>query len=212
LIVIFVFTLDNQLKKLFTMKKISILLSILFISFSFNHSFAQDYTFEDFVATWDGYISSESFGGYNDAMTMTIEEDGFYTETSGHLTPTIYPNTEESEFDAATNRYHWWYLQTVYAGQYFYQHFYYEVVYFQNDTLEMHYNFWDDPEPYPQVGTIFLVKQTSVGIDDKLISQNYEKELVRVVDLLGRERSPETKNEILIFQYSDGTTEKKFIQ
>jgi hypothetical protein len=54
---------------------------------------------------------------------------------------------------------HWWYLKTVYAGQYFYQHFYYEIVYFNNDTLEMHYNFWDDPEPHPQVGTIFLVKE-----------------------------------------------------
>jgi hypothetical protein len=88
------------------MKKISILLSIFFITFSFNRSFAQEYTFEDFVGTWNGYISSESFEGYNDPITMIIEPDGYYTETSGHLMPTIYPNTQESDFDASTNRYH----------------------------------------------------------------------------------------------------------
>jgi hypothetical protein len=194
------------------MKTIFTLISILLFTFGFNRSFAQDYSFDDFVGTWNGTISSESFEGYNDPITMTIEPDGFYTETSGHLMPTIYPNTQESEFDAETNRYHWWYLQTVYAGQYFYQHFFYEIVYFENDTLEMHYNFWDDPEPHPQVGTIFLVKQTTVGLDEALTFENKEKELIRVVDLMGRERSPKTKGEVLIFQYSDGTSRKKILQ
>lgn len=120
---------------------------------------AQDYTFDDFVGTWHGYISSESFGGYYYNMTMTIEEDGYYTENTGQLMPSIYPNTQQCEYEASTNRMHWWYLDIVYAGQYFYQHFFYEVVYFQNDTLEMHYNYWDDAVPHPQVGTIFLVKE-----------------------------------------------------
>jgi hypothetical protein len=125
--------------------------------------------------------------------------------------PSIYPNTQESGFDAETNRYHWWYLKTVYAGQYFYQHFFYEVVYFQNDTLEMHYNFWDDPEPYPEVGTIFLVRETSVGIADEPESTyNAERKLLRVYDMMGREVDPETKGVILIYQYDDGTYEKKY--
>lgn len=76
----------------------------------------------------------------------------------------------------------------------------------------MHYNFWDDPEPYPQVGTIFLVKQTTVGLDEGLPFENEKKELIRVVDLMGRARSPKTKGEILIFQYSDGTTRKRIIK
>ena len=135
------------------------LLSILVFSSITQHLTAQEYTFENFVGTWHGYISSESFGGYNDPMTMIIYDDHFYTETSGHLMPTIYPNTQECDYEASTNRMHWWYLKTVYAGQYFYQHFFYEIVYFSNDTLEMHYNFWDDPAPHPEVGTIFLVKE-----------------------------------------------------
>ena len=141
------------------MKKTFTILSIFVLYLTAQYSFAQEYTFENFVGTWHGYISSKSFGGYNDPMTMIIYEDHFYTETSGHLMPTIYPNTQECDYEASTNRMHWWYLKTVYAGQYFYQHFFYEIVYFSNDTLEMHYNFWDDPEPYPQVGTIFLVKE-----------------------------------------------------
>jgi hypothetical protein len=188
--------------------------AVIFLLFLTGQGFTQiggNYTFEDFVGTWHGYISSESFGGYNDPMTMIIEADGYYTETSGHLMPTIYPNTQQSEFEDETNRYHWWYLKTVYAGQYFYQHFFYEVVHFQNDTLEMHYNFWDDPEPYPEVGTIFLVRETSVGIDDEPVSSyNPNRKLINVYDLMGREIDPETNGAILIYQYDDGTFEKRY--
>lgn len=191
------------------MKKFTFLASLLFIIIS---SSGQSYTFEDFVGTWSGYISSENFGGYNDPMTMTIEPDGFYVETSGHLMPTIYPNTQQSEFDAETNRYHWWYLETVYAGQYFYQHFFYEVVYFQNDTLEMHYNFWDDPEPHPETGTIFLVRDTFTNIEDEpLADYNPKRKLVKVYDIYGREVHKDTKGTVLIYQYDDGTVEKKYI-
>jgi hypothetical protein len=94
-------------------------------------------------------------------MTMVIHSDDFYTETSGCLMPTLYPNTQQCDYESSTNRFHWWYLTTVYSGQYFYTHHYYEVVYFNNDTLEMHYNFWDDPEPHPQIGTIFLVRENT---------------------------------------------------
>ena len=134
----------------------SILISLL--SFS---SYGQEITYEDFVGTWHGTISSSYFEGYNDPITMVIEEDNFYTETSGHLMPTIYPGTQQCDFQASTNRFHWWYLSTVYAGQSTYAHFYYEVVYFQNDTLELHYNFWDNPEPDPEAGIIFLVKASN---------------------------------------------------
>ena len=194
------------------MKTTLTILSFIILNLVFNQTKAQDYTFEDFIGTWHGYISSESFQGYNDPMTMIISPDGFYTETSGHLMPTIYPNTQNSDFDDATNRYHWYYLQTVYAGQYFYQDHFYEVVYFQNDTLEMHYNYWDDPIPHPTVGKIFLVRETTVGTENYPIPEKKTRDLVRVVDLLGRERSPLTKNEILIFQYSDGYFEKKVIR
>lgn len=162
------------------MKKLFTITSILLLAFTFQHSLAQEYTFEDFIGTWHGYISSENFGGYNDPITMTIEADGFYTETSGRLMPTIYPNTQQCEYDAETNRMHWWYLQTVYAGQYFYQHFFYDVVYFNNDTLEMHYNFWDDPEPYPQAGTIFLVREnltpSPLNLAAEIIEDNMQLE------------------------------------
>ena len=130
-------------------------LTSIFLSFPL---FSQDYTFNDFVGTWHGTISAENYGGFNDPITMTIYEDGFYTETSGRLMPSLYPDTQQCEYQASTNRFHWWYLSTVYAGQYFYTHHLYEIVYFNNDTLEMHYNFHDNPEPWPEAGVIFLVK------------------------------------------------------
>jgi len=120
---------------------------------------AQDYTFDDFVGTWNGTIMNPSTNGSTVPITMTIEANGFYTETSGALMPTLYPNTQQCEYQSATNRMHWWYLGTVWGGQYFYDHFFYEVVYFENGVLEMHYNYWDDPEPHPEVGTIYMVKE-----------------------------------------------------
>ena len=128
-------------------------------------SFGQNYSFEDFVGTWHGNITSSNFGGYNDPMTMVIHSDGFYTETSGHLMPSLYPDTQQCEYQDSTNRMHWWYVSTVYGGQYFYDHHFYEVVYFQNDTLIMHYNYWDDPQPNPEAGTIFLVKELATNLD-----------------------------------------------
>jgi PKD repeat protein len=153
------------------MKKSILLISILVFGYFTKQSKAQPYVFEDFVGTWYGTISSQTYPPYSDPMTMIIYDDHFYTETSGHLMPTIYPNTQECDYEASTNRFHWWYLQTVYAGQYFYQHFYYEVVYFSNDTLEMHYNYWDDPIPHPEVGTIFLVRESETPSPANLTAQ-----------------------------------------
>jgi hypothetical protein len=42
--------------------------------------------------------------------------------------PSIYPDTQMCEYEASTNRVHFWFLYLVYSGQHFYQHFYYEVV------------------------------------------------------------------------------------
>src|SRR5210317_447789 len=82
---------------------------------------------EDFVGTWQGQFTSTTFGGSQFNMTLNVQSNGFYTDSSGHLMPpSYYPNTQQWEFDAATNRLHFWYLDLVYAGQYFYQHFYYE--------------------------------------------------------------------------------------
>lgn len=125
---------------------------------------AQDFTAADFVGTWEGQYSYEWFGGGQSAMTLEVESGGFYTDSSGYLMPPYYyPDTQNWEYDAATNRLHFWYLDTVYAGQNFYQHFYYEVVSYTGSTLELHYNFWDDPQPQPDAGTIVLQRAGGVA-------------------------------------------------
>ena len=123
---------------------------------------AQDFTFSEFVGEWQGQVTSESVYQWNGPMTLVVEEDGFYTDSSGIMMPSIYPNTQESDFDIATNRLHFKYLQTVYAGQYSYQHFFYELIYYDGNNIEMHYNFWDDPEPQPLVMTITLSRVGSM--------------------------------------------------
>lgn len=177
-------------------------------------AFGQTYTFDDFVGTWEGYHTYESFGGYYQDLTMTIDPDGFYTETSGYfMPPYYYPNTQSCEYDEATNRFHWQYIETVYAGQTFYQHHFFEIVHFENDTLEMHYNYWDDPEPHPEAGKLFLVRATITDVDDSEIALEPEdRKLLKVYNIMGQEVPKNTKGQILIYQYNDGYTEKKFIR
>jgi hypothetical protein len=127
---------------------------------------AQVFTFDEFIGTWQGTISSTTYG-YSDPTTLVVQENGFYIDSSGRLMPTIYPDTQQCEFQGSTNRVHFWYLQTVYSGMYFYQHFYYEVVEYDGSYLEMHYNFWDDPEPHPEVQTIALTRQTTSLSSDR---------------------------------------------
>lgn len=124
---------------------------------------AQEFIFEAFVGTWEGTITSENYG-YSDPVTLVVESDGFYTDSSGYLMPPYYyPDTQQCEFDAETNRVHFWYLKTVYAGMHFYQHHYYEVAAYTGDYLELHYNYWDDAEAHPEVQTISLAR---VGASD----------------------------------------------
>jgi hypothetical protein len=191
------------------------LITILtFITLTTVVTFGQSYTFDDFVGTWEGFYSYENFGGGFEELTMTIEPDGFYTETSGYfMPPYYYPNTQSCDYDEATNRFHMKHIETVYAGQTFYQHYFYEVVYFQNDTLEMHYNYWDDPEPHPETGTLFLVRATITNVDDGQIDMEpQERKLMKVYNIMGQEVPSNTKGQILIYLYSDGYTEKKFIR
>ena len=170
---------------------------------------AQQYTFSEFTGVWHGTISSENWG-YSYPSTLEIFNDGFYTESSGQLMPTIYPNTQSCDLQMETNRFHFQYLKTVYAGQYFYQHFYYEIMQFENDTLVMHYNFWDDPEPHPEVQTLFYVRESTLTGQTE-ISEETEKKVISVTDITGREIHPDTRGVIMIIRYSDGTSEKKYI-
>jgi hypothetical protein len=152
-----------------------LILSLALIVFT-STLYSQDYVFEDFVGTWHGTISSE-WNYYNDPISLTIYSDGFYTETSGRLMPSIYPNTQQCDYEASTNRMHFWYLSTVYAGQQTYTHIYYEIVSFENNVLEMHYNFWDDPEPNPDAGTIYLVKETATPSPENIMTDVMNSQL-----------------------------------
>jgi hypothetical protein len=145
----------------------NIVQTALILTLLTSSALAQEFNFEAFVGTWDGHYTSTTFGGDEFDFTLVVYPDGFYTDSSGYLMPPYYyPDTQQCEFDAATNRMHFWYLDTVYAGQYFYQHFFYEIVSYTGNTLEMHYNYWDDPEPHPQAGTIVLQRSGTSPVDD----------------------------------------------
>ncbi len=149
------------------MKFIPSLQAIFVIIIGLTPLSAWAFTEADFVGTWEGTFDSTTFGGSHFDMTLEVQENGFYTDSSDHLMPPYYyPDTQQWEFDEATNRLHFWYLETVYAGQYFYQHFFYEVVSYTGATIEMHYNYWDDPEPHPQAGVITLSRTGLTDIPD----------------------------------------------
>ncbi len=116
----------------------------------------QDFSFEDLIGDWEGEITSETTYQWNSPTNISIYADGFYTESTGILMPSIYPNTQEVTYDATTNRVHFKYLYLVYAGQHTYQHHYFELISYNGNDIEMHYNFWDDTQAHPEVMTITL--------------------------------------------------------
>lgn len=75
----------------------------------------------------------------------------------------------------------------------------------------MHYNFWDDPEPHPEIGSIALVRETSVGTEQIPVHTTNNRKLLKVYDLTGREVEPGTPGRILIYRYDDGSSEKKLL-
>ena len=90
------------------------ILAALLLTFSFI-SQAQSYSSADFVGEWHGEIFNR-YDGTRQTSIM-LYSNGDYTESSGNLMPSIYPNTQKWEYEASTNRLHFWWLQTVYAGQ-----------------------------------------------------------------------------------------------
>ncbi len=131
------------------------LLSFLFTS----QLSAQVYDIDDFIGTWNGTISSQQFGGYNLNTTIVFSDNEDYTESSGKLMPTIYPNSQWWTYEAETNRigFHW--IHTIYGGEYSYRHIFHEIVSFDGYTLELHQNIFDNPQPNPAKQALFLTKE-----------------------------------------------------
>jgi hypothetical protein len=136
------------------------ILAALLLSFSFI-SQAQSYSSADFVGEWHGEIFNR-YDGTRQTSIM-LYSNGDYTESSGNLMPTIYPNTQKWEYEASTNRLHFWWLQTVYAGHKTYSHTYYELIRFDQDSVILHYNFWDDPVAHPEVGKLELRNKNAIS-------------------------------------------------
>lgn len=173
---------------------------------SLNKLSAGEYSVDNFAGKWYGTIESEAYY-YSEEITLTLNPDGTYTETSGRLMPSTYPDTQTWDIDHENNRLHFKYLTVVYAGRKTYQHFFYDIVNFKNDMFELHYNFWNDPEPQPDLQKLVL-SRTVTSVEEK--SPN-KKKLMRVIDLYGRELPHDSKGIPAIYQYEDGSVEKLFI-
>jgi hypothetical protein len=135
--------------------------------------YAQDFSFQQFVGTWNGTSSSQNTPSWNTELSLIVESDGYYTDSSGLLMPPLYPDSQQVEFDSETNRVHFYYLSTVYAGNYFYTHFFYEVIHYDGTNLHLAYNFWDDPEPYPDTQLIILERE---GNSSEGVIEGYVKD------------------------------------
>jgi hypothetical protein len=140
-------------------------LALLALAVAVAPAAAQEFSFDEFVGTWEGTISSPG-NGWSLPTTLVVEPDGFYTDSSGWLMPATYHGTQLCEFEESTNRVHFWYLHYVNGGENFYLHFFYEVVEYTGNYLEMHYNPDDDEIPYPEVQTIALTRAGTTPVRD----------------------------------------------
>lgn len=187
------------------MKVFYLISSFLLISFFTN---AQTFDESDFIGTWYGTATNTYEGTFD--ITLELFEDGTYIDYSGHLMPSIYPDTQTWEVEKETNRLHFKYLKTVYAGQRTYTHFFYNVVNYDSEMFELHYNFWNEPEPQPEIERIVLSKSPNTHVNNQEIT-NSNRKLIGVYDMLGNEVSPEVYEGLMLYRYDDGSVEKKII-
>lgn len=192
------------------MKSVFAVIIVISNLFFVELSFSNELNKEDFAGTWYGVIESEYYN-YSYKTELTFYENGKYTESSGRLMPSIYPDTQTWDIDYENGRMQFKYLKIVYAGRKTYQYFYYDIVKFDDNYLELHYNFWNDPEPSPGIQKIVLHRNETTNVVEENLNKN--KELLRVIDIFGREiELNEVKtSKPLFFQYNDGTVEKRYI-
>lgn len=122
-------------------------------------------TLDELAGNWTGTVSSETNPNWNYPLTLNIEADGNYNDSSGNMMPGLYPDTQWVEVEAASNRLIFRYLSTVYAGQYFYTGFYYYIASYTGDSLELHYQVYTDQAPLPHVRTMSLSRPWSPELE-----------------------------------------------
>jgi len=130
---------------------------------------AQEFSFDAFVGTWDGTITSD-WGGYSDPITLVVHADGFYTDSSGHLTSDNHPGTEVCHYDVPSNRVRFRYLSVIRDGRELYTNIWHEVVQFTGDTLLLEYDSEDIDQTFPEVQNLVPTRVsgavTAVGAGD----------------------------------------------
>jgi hypothetical protein len=176
---------------------------------------------QDIYCLYGNWIGTVEADGYSyEAAELAIDIDSSYQEnTNEYMNFSAYPESGQIiayDLEAGWITFEWLYL--VYSGDETYSSSTMTILTFTEDSLIFEdatgsrlFSYGrhpDNPVPhpdcsFPDTGT------ASISTDANITS----KELVRVVDLLGRivEDPGKRLGEILIYQYSDGTTEKKVV-
>lgn len=120
---------------------------------------AQDYTFADFVGTWNGNITSDLTFGYDDPITIVIQPNGDYSvpyNPGGHLISSLYHGSEEILFNPSTNiiTFRWINYYHYACGGACYSSVPMQVMDYSNGDLTLHYN--NGSGPAPQAVSAFL--------------------------------------------------------
>ncbi len=117
-------------------------------------------TTADFVGEWSAVSTSEIYSNSNYTFSLQINPDGSYIDSSGELMPDLYPDTQWVEYDEDSNRLIFTYLNIAYAGQYFYQSFFFEVAEYSGNYVDLHYNTYDYDPALPHVQRIQMNRNT----------------------------------------------------
>lgn len=159
---------------------------------------------KELIGEWNGRITSDLNGGRDNSTTLILYANGSFTESSSYLS-SIYPQTQKWKFIDSTQHIEFSWVNTYYAGKAFYSEAKYKIALFSNDSLVLFYDRDDLEEPLPNVSTFRLSNANKAS----LINFNKDpKQVIKTVDFMGRDISPEAENIIIIELLNDGTSRK----
>ncbi len=159
---------------------------------------------KELIGDWIGRITSELNGGRDNLTTLSLNADGSFSETSSYLS-SIYPHTQKWKYIDSSKHVEFSWVNTYYAGKAFYSGAKYKITLFSNDSLVLYYDRDDLEEPLPHVSTFRLSNTNKSSLID---INKVPKQVIKTVDLMGREIDPVSENIIFIELLNDGTSRK----
>lgn len=159
----------------------------------------------DFHGVWNGTYSWSTFGGGSTESTLSLQENGQFTESSFNVYGTLYPSTNMWEYTPESNWLRLFWVSHIYNGQPSYTQATFFVVELTESTMELVYT--NEYGLAPAAGHFIMERSSTMDLGG-FVGVAAAVHVVESFNLLGQKIPSTTQGAIIIQRMSDGTIRK----